>query len=375
MCVNPLYENLTINNKIKILFIDEDEHSHLVIKTILSKLFQTYETAYSSKEALEKFQTIDIDVIITEINMKNSDGLKLIQTIRKHNSLIPIIVVSSDHEKNDYIELINLDISGFISKPIHHGELLENLSKVVKKIDFKNTIENHKTQLININNDLEQQMIQRISEIYALNEEIKATQREVIFTMGTICESRSKETGNHVKRVALYSEIFARYYGLNEEEILLMKEASPMHDIGKIAIPDAILNKKGSLTKEEKIIMNTHTTLGHDMLKYSNRKLLKIAASVAYEHHEKYDGTGYPQGLKAEEISIYGRITALADVFDALGSNRCYKKAWEDEAIFTLIKEQKAKHFDPKLVDIFFEHLDEFFAVREKYQDVLAITI
>ena len=117
--------------------------------------------------------------------------------------------------------------------------------------------------------------------------------------------------------------------------------------------------------------MNNHAFLGYEMLKHSQRPLLKIAATIAYEHHERYDGTGYPRGLKGEEITIYGRITALADVFDALGSDRCYKKAWEDEKIFELFYKERGKHFDPKLIDIFFEHLDEFFEVRERYKDIL----
>jgi len=213
-------------------------------------------------------------------------------------------------------------------------------------------------------------MIDRISQVYALNEEIKQTQREVVFTMGAIGESRSKETGNHVRRVSLYSAILAKYYGLPEDKVILLREASPMHDIGKVAIADSILNKAGILTQEERVIMMTHSALGYDMLKHSKRPLLKTAATIAYEHHEKYDGSGYPQGLAEEEININARITALADVFDALGSNRCYKMAWSDEKIFDKFKEEKGKHFDPNLVDIFFENIDEFLAIREKYQDV-----
>jgi response regulator RpfG family c-di-GMP phosphodiesterase len=149
----------------------------------------------------------------------------------------------------------------------------------------------------------------------------------------------------------------------------MLKEASPMHDIGKVAIPDSILNKPARLTVEEFAQMKKHAGLGYEMLKYSNRPLLKLASIVAYQHHEKWDGTGYPNGLKAEEIDINGRITAIADVFDALGSSRVYKKAWNDEDIFKLFKEEKGKHFDPKLVEIFFEHLDKFLEIRDKFSD------
>jgi HD-GYP domain-containing protein (c-di-GMP phosphodiesterase class II) len=217
--------------------------------------------------------------------------------------------------------------------------------------------------------EIESKIEDGLIEITNLNHEIENTQKEVVFTMGSIGESRSKETGNHVKRVAEYSQLLATYYGLDEKEAEMLKQASPMHDIGKVAIPDSVLNKPGRFDEAERKIMDTHAALGYEMLKHSNRPLLKTAAIVAYEHHEKWDGTGYPRGLKGEEIHIYGRITALADVFDALGSDRCYKKAWDDEKIFNLFKEERAKHFDPRLIDIFFEHLDEFLKIRDSLKD------
>ncbi|WP_419777229.1 HD-GYP domain-containing protein [Malaciobacter marinus] len=208
-----------------------------------------------------------------------------------------------------------------------------------------------------------------LKTIKHLNKEIEDTQKEVVFTMGAIGESRSKETGNHVKRVAEYSKILALHYGLSYKEAELLKQASPMHDIGKVAIADSILNKPGRFDEKEKEIMNTHAKIGYEMLKHSNRPLLKTAAIIALQHHEKWDGTGYPNNLKEDKIHIYGRITALADVFDALGSDRCYKKAWENEKIFKLFKEERGKHFDPKLVDIFFDHLDEFLKIKETFKD------
>ncbi len=203
----------------------------------------------------------------------------------------------------------------------------------------------------------------------ALTQEIEDTQREVVFTMGAIAESRSKETGNHVKRVAEYSKIMALAYGIDEKEAELLKQASPMHDIGKVAIPDAVLNKPGRFNEQERAIMNRHAELGYNMIKNSERPLLKAAAIVAYEHHEKWDGTGYPRKISGEDIHIYGRITALVDVFDALGSDRVYKKAWDDEKIFNLFKQERGKHFDPKLVDLFFENIEKFLEVREKFKD------
>ena len=199
--------------------------------------------------------------------------------------------------------------------------------------------------------------------------EIEEIQREIIFAMGSIGESRSNETGNHVKRVAEYSKILALKYGLGKDESEMLREASPMHDIGKVGIPDSILKKPGILDDEEREIMKTHANIGFNMLNSSTRPLLKTAAIVALEHHEKWDGTGYPRGLEGEDIHIYGRITAIADVFDALGSNRCYKKAWEDEKIFQYFKEEQGKYFDPKLVEIFFKNLDLFLDVRDRFKD------
>jgi len=199
-----------------------------------------------------------------------------------------------------------------------------------------------------------------------LNEEIEQTQKEIIFTMGEIGESRSKETGNHVKRVAEYSKVLALKYGLSPSESELIKMASPMHDIGKVSIPDEVLKKPGKLTDEEFEIIKAHSQTGFDLLKNSNRQILQSAAIIAHQHHEKWNGKGYPQG---EEIHIYGRITAIADVFDALASDRCYKKAWELDRVINLFKEERGIQFDPKIVEVFLDSLDEILALKEKYVD------
>ncbi len=231
----------------------------------------------------------------------------------------------------------------------------------------------------NGNSTFDERDMQRLSlaSIYAaetlisakLSKDIAETEREVILTMGSIGESRSEETGNHVRRVAEYSKILALAYGMSSEDAELLKRASPMHDIGKVAIPDSILNKPDSFTANERKIMDTHAELGYKMTKNSDKPLFKAASIVAYEHHEKWDGTGYPRGLSGEEIHIFGRITAIADVFDALGSERVYKMAWSDEKIFSFLKLQKAKHFDPTLIDLFFENLDEILSVRDSLKD------
>lgn len=208
-------------------------------------------------------------------------------------------------------------------------------------------------------------------ESVMLTNEIEETQKEIIMTMGEIGESRSKETGNHVKRVAEYSYIIALALGMNIEEAELLKLASPMHDIGKVAIPDSVLKKPGKLTDEEFDIMKSHTDIGYNLLRNSSRRILKTAAIVAYEHHEKWNGRGYPQGLKGDKIHIYGRITGLADVFDALGSDRVYKQAWELDRILNLFKEERGQHFDPLVVDAFMKKLPDIIKVRDQYSDAI----
>ena len=235
---------------------------------------------------------------------------------------------------------------------------------------FVTILDENEKELYNYQNHLQDMIDNAIKEIEALNKEITDTQKEVVYTMGAIGETRSKETGNHVKRVAEYSKILALAYGINEEEAELLKTASPMHDIGKVGIPDSILKKPARLTQDEFEVMKTHAAIGYDMLKYSKRAILRTAAIVAYEHHERWDGQGYPRGISGDNIHIYGRITSVADVFDALGSERVYKPAWNDDKIFALFREEQGKQFDPKLIDLFFENFEKLHAIRIQLADL-----
>ena len=206
----------------------------------------------------------------------------------------------------------------------------------------------------------------------ALNNEILETQREVIWKLGEVVETRSRETGNHVKRVAEFTAVLADACGLSHEEVNILRFASPMHDVGKMAIPDEILKKPGKLTPEEMEIMKSHTRIGYEMLCHSTRTLMKTAAIVALQHHERYDGKGYPNGLSGEDIHIYGQVVAVADVFDALGVKRVYKDAWPLDKIVDYFREQRGQHFNPALVDAFFSKLDTLLAIREAFPDVEA---
>ena len=202
-----------------------------------------------------------------------------------------------------------------------------------------------------------------------LREVIRESQKELSYIIGEAVEVRSKETGSHVRRVAHISHLLAVYAGLNESEAEMIKLASPLHDVGKVAIPDSVLNKPGKHTEAESEIMRSHAKAGYDMLKKSSNPILLVGAQIAHEHHEQWNGNGYPNGLSGTQISMAGRIAAVADVFDALGSKRCYKGPWPDDEIKAYFEKQRAKQFDPALVDILLTHFDEFSAIRPRFPD------
>ncbi len=191
-------------------------------------------------------------------------------------------------------------------------------------------------------------------ENFLLKKEAIESQNETITLLGEICEKRSYETGSHTARVSLYSKIIAEELGMPLDDIALVSQAAALHDIGKLAIPDRVLLKPGKLTKDEFREMQEHSEVGFKMLGDSKKKLLQVAAIIARQHHEKYNGKGYPFGLKGEEINIFARIVAVSDVFDAVTSKRCYKNAWNIEEAFNLVHEERGEHFDPKIVDAFF---------------------
>ena len=208
---------------------------------------------------------------------------------------------------------------------------------------------------------------QTTSKFQSLNSEIDTTLKETLFAMGEAEETRSKETRHHTLRVVEYCRLIATLSGMEEHEKDLLVTAAPLHDIGKIGIPDSILLKAGSLNDEERTIMKTHTQLGNDILKHSARDVLQSAAIIALEHHERWDGLGYPKGLKGENIHIFGRIVAIADVFDALGTKRVYKEAWPLEKVKAYFLEERGKSFDPRLVDILIEHFHRFEVMHTDY--------
>ena len=278
---------------------------------------------------------------------------------KKHRDDLPELVKTAFEkalrEKNSFIE--EDSYTGYFSTSYGGENLLY--------VSIDNKLNNVDRQLL----DIYASNVAVTYENLLLKDEVLGSQKELAYILGEAVEQRSKETGSHVKRVALFSHVFALKYGLSTQEADLIKLASPLHDVGKIGIPDRILKKPGKFEPEEWEIMKTHAQLGADMLPNINNQVLKMGSIIAAQHHEHWQGGGYPKNLKGEDIHIAGRITALADVFDALGCKRCYKEPWPMEEILNEINKQKGKQFDPKLVEILHDNLDEFLAIRDAFPE------
>ncbi|TAK61659.1 MAG: two-component system response regulator [Methylobacter sp.] len=352
-----MIKGLPLEYRADILIVDDTLANLQLLSTLLKEEGYKVRPANSGVLALQAVAQKKPDLILLDIKMPEMDGYEVCEALKSNPETknIPVLFISALNDVADKIKAFNVGGLDYINKPFQFEEVKARVGTQLRLKAYED--------------DMEEKIALGIREIEALNKEIIDTQQELIFTMGQICENRSQETGQHVKRVAEYSYLLAKLYGYEEQE--LMKQAASMHDIGKVAIPDSILNKPGKLTAEEWKDMKTHCHLGFQMLNLSQhasqRPLFKLAATIALEHHEKWDGSGYPYGLKGEEISVAGRITAVADVFDALGAMRCYKPSKSLDEILEIFQLEKGRHFDPDMITLFFDHLDDFIAIRDKY--------
>jgi response regulator RpfG family c-di-GMP phosphodiesterase len=285
-----------------------------------------------------------------------------------------------------YATLVNQCLGGVVD-----GEVLERIKTAFQKkgsffysdaclIELSNSEGCDGLLYVEGNQSLLDEVDQNLVEIFIrnaaialgdlfLHREIELTQREVLYTLGEVAESRSQETSRHVSRVSKLTGLMGKKMGLDRDACDLLQLAAAMHDIGKIAIPSEILGKPGALNGDEWLIIKDHCVFGYELLNRTKQPLLKLAAIIAHQHHERWDGCGYPQGLRGEEIHLYGRIVAIADVFDALGNARAYKEAWSMEQVVNYFVAQRGRHFDPKLTDLLLEYIDEFNDLRNVYRD------
>lgn len=340
----------------RILIVDDVPDNIQVAMNILKEENYRFSFATNGEEALKIMENEPFDLVLLDIMMPGIDGFEVCRRIKSDEAKqdIPVIFLTAKVDADSIAEGFSTGAVDYITKPFHPTELLARV---------KNHLELYTAKAVLRQNNLEL-MTKAKFEQKRLMTELEESQKEIIYVLTELMESTSDETGRHIRRVAEMSRLLAYYHpALKEEDVEIIFHASPMHDIGKITIPHRILHKSGPLDDDEFKIMKQHTTNAHEFLKHSRRKILKAADIIAYEHHEKWNGQGYPQGLKGEEIHIYGRIVSLADVFDALTHRRVYKEAWRIEDAVAYIEEHSGSQFDPGLVAIFLEHLDEFVTI------------
>jgi putative two-component system response regulator len=357
-----LNELKNYTSTLSILYVEDFYDTRLQIEAILKTFFLYVEVAKDGIDALSKYTKDRFDIVLTDLSMPNLNGIEMIKFIKEIDYNQNIIIMSAHNEFEYLYEAIQFNVDGFIAKPFEQYHFFNSIYKVSKKIK-------ESKELIYYKLHLEHLVAQKTNELNILNNEIHETLEETILSLGAAAEARSHETSNHVKRVSEYSAILGTLANLNRDDVSLLKKISPMHDLGKLAIPDDILNKPDKLTQNEYQIMKTHSVMGYEILKNSDRELFKMASIISLSHHEYYNGNGYPNAQKGENIHLFARITSICDVFDALGMPRIYKKAWDIKDIIEYFKIQRGEQFDPYLTDLFLDNLDEFIHIKDKYQD------
>lgn len=330
------------DKKFHILSVDDTETNRFIIEKMLTNAGYKVTSAVSGVNAIEllnngcKPDLILLDIMMPEVN--GFETCRMIKHSNKNMAKIPIIFLTAMSDIKGITSGFEVGGADYITKPFQKAELLARIKTHLQLKHYQ-------------------------------DQEIEQTQRELIYTIARITDIHSAETGNHIKRVSEYAKLLALLMGYDNERAEIFKLSAAMHDVGKIGIPHDILNKPGRLTDQEMTVMKEHPNIGFDILSQSKRPLLRAAAIVAQQHHEKYDGSGYPQGLMGKGIHILGRITALVDVFDALDTPRPYKKKWQLQDTLAYIQGEKGKHFDPRLVDLLIKHFSHFRKIRDKFPD------
>lgn len=343
-----------------ILIVDDVPDNIQLVMNILREDGYEFSFTDEGSKALSILddENSNFDLILLDIRMPGIDGYEVCQGLKTSPRWqdVPVIFLTAKADAESIAKGFEVGCVDYILKPFHANELLARTKNHIHLYHAKSLL---KRQNITLEAKAQYERIRLLTEL-------EDNQKEIIYMLTEVIEETSDETGKHIKRMAEASSLLAGYHrSLNDEDREIIYHAAPLHDIGKITIPTEILNKPGLYTDEEYEIMKQHAANAYQMLNHSPRQLIKGAAIIAHQHHEKWDGTGYPQGLKGADIHIYGRIVALADVFDALTHTRVYKHAWSIESAVHYIKEQRGSQFDPEIVDIFINYLDEFIAIAE----------
>lgn len=353
----------------RILVVDDVENNRLLLKTLVGSLGYEVETARDGLDALAKLP-LDIDLILLDVVMPGIDGYEVARRVRAGASYgdVPIIMVTSLDSREDRVRAVQAGASDFIAKPVEKTELSVRLASQLELKEAQDALKRSQAEL-------EHKVERRTADLRRTVETLsEAQQRTYDAHLDTIrrlvlaAEYKDHETAQHIQRMSRLAEVLAKALRLPPGEVEVLRHAIPMHDVGKIGIPDAILLKPGRLTAEERAVMSSHTVIGARLLAGSPSNLLQAGEVIALSHHEWWDGGGYPKGLRGEEIPLSGRICAVADVFDALTSDRPYRKALSNEEALDLMQVGRGSQFDPSLFDVFWGHLDEIFTVKADFR-------
>ena len=361
---------INCSNPFIIVNIDDNDMNLLLIETYLQEIDATFVNFTDPLLALEYMQKNPFDMVIVDYEMPTMNGIEVTTAVKRIDSDAPIIMVTaSDAEDSIQIQALTAGVNDFIKKPIDKAILLNrvrNFIKLRRAIVRLNDQEKYlRVQVDKATANLHK-TINELTESYVT---LEHKEHETLRVLSRTAEYKDEETSNHVKRVSGYAVLMAKRLNLDEAQQNILKFAAPLHDLGKVGTPDYILLKPGKLNDDEMKIMRQHAAIGADILQNSTSPYLQAGHIIAASHHEKYDGSGYPQGLAGDAIPLYGRIVAIADVFDALTSVRPYKKAWSFDEAIAFLKQNAGLHFDPLLIDLFTTDLHEIYAIHTQYQD------
>jgi putative two-component system response regulator len=358
----------------RILVVDDEATMRRLLEKLLRMEGYDVSLASSGEQALSELLKHGADTVLLDMRMPGMTGLDVCRQIRNHPRSLhtPVVFITAVNDRELRRKGMEAGADDFLSKPFDEVELLARIRNCVRVKRYYDNIEQQKEQLEVAVRDRTAALNEAIAKLTQSQLDLRNSQEETIYRLSRAAEFRDDETGQHLQRMSRYCQLIAQRIGLDEATCELLRIASPMHDVGKLGIPDRILLKPGKLTPDEFTIMKGHAEIGYRILVGSNATPLKMAATIAHTHHEKWDGNGYPRGLKGEDIPLHGRIAAIADVFDALTSARPYKPAWALEDALQLMRTNRGTHFDPTLVDVFFDALPEVLEIRERFVDAPA---
>ena len=346
------------------LIVDDEPSIHRMVCRIFRHHPIDFLSAYNGPEALDQVQSNPVDIILLDLSMPGMDGFEVASHIKDNPEWqhIPIIINTGQDGSDVLARALGECADDFITKTADPSEIIARVNYHLKRKRILDQLHDDQTQCHNI-------ISLKSSQLALALQRLKGASLEVIWRLTAASEYRDNETGEHIKRMSHYSAAIAEKMGLKKKTIETLLYAAPMHDIGKIGIPDAILLKSGPLSEEEWTVMKTHTTMGADILNGSKIGFVRMGEVIALTHHERWDGSGYPNGLKGRKIPLIGRIVALADVFDALTSRRPYKEPFSIEKANRIIAESKGTHFDPDIVEVFFTIQERILQIKGRFQE------